>query len=211
MELAFKGRSEETRETLSDMMLGALIGLAGIYIVLAWVFASYSRPLAVMAIIPMGFVGTVLGHWLFGYNLTILSLVALMGLSGIVVNNSIILVTAIGRRAETEDFLEAIVGGVRDRLRAIVLTSATTIGGLSPLLLETSLQARFLIPMALTIVFGLGCAATLVLFVMPALLAAGRDLRRIRNILRPVRSPLARGASGPAQEGAREHGNGTHA
>ena len=210
VDLAFKGRSEETRETLSDMLLGALIGLAGIYIVLAWVFASYGRPLAVMAIIPMGFVGAVLGHWLFGYNLTILGLVALMGLSGIVVNNSIILVTAIERRAETEDFLEAIVGGVRDRLRAIVLTSATTIGGLSPLLLETSLQARFLIPMALTIVFGLGCAATLVLFVMPALLAVGRDLRRIGNALRPARSIPARGASGPARAGAGEHGSGTH-
>jgi len=191
VEVALKGRSEETRETLADMLLGTVIGLAGIYIVLAWVFASYGRPFAVMAIIPMGFVGTVFGHWLFGYNLTILSLVALMGLSGIVVNNSIILVTTIGRRAEQEPLFEAIVGGVRDRLRAIVLTSVTTIGGLSPLLLETSLQARFLIPMALTIVFGLGCAATLVLFVMPALLAAGQDVRRIRGAFRPLRSLLA--------------------
>lgn len=191
VEVALKGRSEETRETLADMLLGTGIGLAGIYIVLAWVFASYGRPFVVMAIIPMGFVGTVFGHWLFGYNLTILSLVALMGLSGIVVNNSIILVTTIGRRAEREPPFEAIVGGVRDRLRAIVLTSVTTIGGLSPLLLETSLQARFLIPMALTIVFGLGCAATLVLFVMPALLAAGQDVRRIRGAFRPLRSFLA--------------------
>ena len=191
VEVALKGRSEETRETLADMLLGTGIGLAGIYIVLAWVFASYGRPFVVMAIIPMGFVGTVFGHWLFGYNLTILSLVALMGLSGIVVNNSIILVTTIGRRAEREPLYEAIVGGVRDRLRAIVLTSVTTIGGLSPLLLETSLQARFLIPMALTIVFGLGCAATLVLFVMPALLAAGQDVRRIRGAFRPLRSFLA--------------------
>ncbi len=184
VDVAFKGRSEESRETFGEMTAGALIGLAGIYIILAWAFASYSRPVAVMAIIPMGFVGAVFGHWLFGFNLTAFSLVGLMGLAGIVVNNSIILVRTIGQRAETEAPFDAIVGGVCDRLRAIVLTSATTIGGLSPLLFETSLQAQFLLPMALTIVFGLGCAATLVLFVVPALMAVENDLRR------PGRRPL---------------------
>ena len=76
---SFKGKSEERAETFGDMGIGTMIGLAGIYIILAWVFASYTRPIVVMAIIPMGFVGAVVGHWLLDYNLTILSLVALIG------------------------------------------------------------------------------------------------------------------------------------
>lgn len=179
VEVSFKGKSEEREETFGDMRIGALIGLAGIYIILAWVFASYTRPIVVMAIIPMGFVGAVVGHWLLGYSLTILSMVALIGLAGIVVNNAIILVTTMEWRARTEPLYDAIVGGACDRLRAIILTSATTIGGLTPLLFETSLQARFLIPMAVTIVFGLACAAALVLFVVPALMAMQDDIRRL--------------------------------
>ena len=104
---------------------------------------------------------------------------AVVALAGIVVNNSIILVTTIELRAQTQDLREAIIDGVCDRLRAILLTTATTIGGLSPLLFEKSLQAQFLIPMALTIVFGLGCAALLVLFVVPSLMALLEDVRRI--------------------------------
>jgi multidrug efflux pump subunit AcrB len=179
VDVSFKGKSEEREETFADMRIGALIGLAGIYIILAWVFASYTRPVVVMAIIPMGFVGAVVGHWLLDYNMTILSMVALIGLAGIVVNNAIILVTTMEWRARTESLQDAIVGGACDRLRAIILTSATTIGGLTPLLFETSLQARFLIPMAVTIVFGLACAASLVLFVVPALMGVQDDLRRL--------------------------------
>lgn len=179
VEVSFKGKSEEREETFADMRIGALIGLAGIYIILAWVFASYTRPVVVMAIIPMGFVGAVVGHWLLDYNMTILSMVALIGLAGIVVNNAIILVTTMEWRARSESLRDSIVGGACDRLRAIILTSATTIGGLTPLLFETSLQARFLIPMAVTIVFGLACAASLVLFVVPALMGVQDDLRRL--------------------------------
>ncbi len=178
-DVVFKGRSEERQETFADMAIGSLIGLAGIYIILAWVFASYVRPIVVMAIIPMGFVGAVVGHWLMGYSLTILSMVALIGLSGIVVNNSIILVTTIEWRSRDQALYEAIVDGSCDRLRAIILTSATTIGGLSPLLFEKSLQAQFLIPMALTIVFGLASATLLVLIVVPALMAVQDDFRRL--------------------------------
>ena len=81
MEVYFSGKAEEEQETFADMKLGMLVGLSGIYIVLAWAFASYSRPFAVMAVIPMGFIGAVIGHWLLGYNLTILSLIGLVGLS----------------------------------------------------------------------------------------------------------------------------------
>ena len=161
------------------LQIGVLIGLASIYIILAWTFASYVRPVVVMAIIPMGLVGAVLGHLLLGYNFSMLSLTALIGLSGIVVNNSIILVNTMERRAESEPLADAIVNGTCDRLRPVILTSATTIGGLTPLLFEKSLQAQFLIPMAVTIVFGLGCAAVLVLSVIPALMAVQEDLRKL--------------------------------
>ncbi|MEQ8349300.1 MAG: efflux RND transporter permease subunit [Sneathiellaceae bacterium] len=171
------GKSEEQARTLGDLRAGALVALAVIYIVLAWVFASYLRPLVVMAIIPFGLVGAIVGHLLLGMDLTILSLVALLGLSGVLVNDSIVLVTTIDQRiAAGEPVMTAIANGAADRLRAVLLTSLTTIGGLLPLLFETSLQAQFLIPMAVTLVFGLALATLLVLVLVPALLAIQEDV-----------------------------------
>ncbi|WP_169567127.1 efflux RND transporter permease subunit [Sneathiella limimaris] len=176
----FAGKAEEQADTLADMKLGAMIGLVSIYLILAWVFASYTRPIVVMSIIPFGIVGAIMGHYLMGFNLTILSLIALLGLAGILVNNSIILVSVVDERfANGEGIREAIIGGTCDRLRAVLLTSLTTIGGLSPLLFETSLQAQFLIPMAITLVFGLMVATFLVLFLVPALLMVQDDFGRV--------------------------------
>lgn len=176
LSIMFAGKAEEQARTLGDMKVGAFLGLAAIYVILAWVFASYFRPIVVMAIIPLGFVGAVLGHLLLGYDFSILSLMALIGLSGIVVNDSIILVSTIDERirdgASTHD---AIVNGACDRLRAVILTSATTMGGLTPLLFERSLQAQFLIPMAVTLVFGLMITTFLVLLVVPALIGVQHD------------------------------------
>ncbi|WP_417517321.1 efflux RND transporter permease subunit [Minwuia sp.] len=173
----FAGKAEEQQQTFADMQTGAMIGLAAIYIILAWVFASYGRPLIVMSIIPFGLIGAVVGHLVLGYDLSILSMVALIGLAGILVNNSIILVAAIDDRVVAgEAPMDAIVGGACDRLRAVTLTSITTIVGLTPLMFETSLQAQFLIPMAITIVFGLATASVLVLFVIPALLGMLEDI-----------------------------------
>ncbi|MFT6580471.1 MAG: efflux RND transporter permease subunit [Alphaproteobacteria bacterium] len=175
--VSFAGKAEEQQQTLSDMGTGAILGLSGIYIILAWVFSSYFRPLVVMSIIPLGFVGAVLGHLLLGYDFSILSLMALIGLSGIVVNDSIILVSTIDENiANGEDIRDAIVNGACARLRAVILTSATTMGGLTPLLFETSLQAQFLIPMAVTLVFGLFVTTFLVLLVAPALVAVQHDV-----------------------------------
>jgi multidrug efflux pump subunit AcrB len=176
----FAGKAEEQARTFADMKFGAAIAMISIYVILAWVFASYSRPFIVMAVIPFGLVGAVLGHMFLGFNLTVLSLVALLGLSGILVNDSIILVSTIDERiAAGEKTLAAIVSGSQDRLRAVILTSLTTILGLTPLLFERSLQAQFLIPMAITIVFGLAVATFLVLFLVPALLAIGHDFARL--------------------------------
>ncbi|ACL72652.1 efflux RND transporter permease subunit [Thioalkalivibrio sulfidiphilus] len=174
---SFEGRAADQAETLGDMRMGLIFALAMIYLVLAWVFGSYGWPLVVMAIIPFGLLGALVGHWLMGLELTILSLFGLFGLTGIVVNNSIILVSFYqSLREEGMDRELAIVEASCQRLRAVVLTSFTTIAGLIPLLFERSVQAQFLIPMAVSIVFGLGVATVLVLVVIPALLAVHERL-----------------------------------
>ena len=174
----FTGRAEDQRETADDMKRGALFALAMIYIVLAWVFGSYGWPLVVMAIIPFGVVGALYGHFLMGITPTILSMFGLFALSGIVVNDSIILVVFYKHLREKGMAVKAaIVEAACQRLRAVLLTSLTTIAGLLPLLFETSLQAQFLIPMAVSISFGLAFATFLVLLMVPTLLAGLEGLR----------------------------------
>lgn len=174
----YGGRSEEQRNAFADLSLGATIAVAVIYIILAWFFGSYWQPLAVMLIIPFGIVGAVFGHWLLGFKLTILSMIGLLGLSGILVNDSIILVARLNERMKQGyDVAASAIGASKDRLRAVMLTSLTTIGGLLPLLFETSRQAQFLLPMAITIVFGLALATFLVLFLVPSLVGVGNDIR----------------------------------
>ncbi len=176
----FKGRAEETAETFGDLRTGAIGALVMIYIILAWVFGRYGRPLIIMLIIPFGLVGAIAGHMLMGFPLTILSFFGLLGLAGILVNDSIILVNQVERRLEAGETLQqAAVGGAQDRLRAVLLTSLTTIGGLTPLLFEKSLQAQFLMPMAITLVFGLAVATLLVLILVPAALGVADDLARL--------------------------------
>ena len=184
----FDGKDLEQKETFADMKIGSIVGLMLIYFILAWVFKSWSRPLTIMIMIPFAFIGAVLGHYILGLTMSILSMFALLALAGIVVNNSIILVSTIERRFDdllndTENSLndqniinEAIISGVVDRLRPVLLTSLTTIGGLSALMFEKSLQAQFLIPMAATIVFGLGVTALLVLIIVPSMMGINNDL-----------------------------------
>ena len=181
----FTGRAEDQRETTVDMKRGALFALAMIYIVLAWVFGSYSWPLVVMAIIPFGLVGATFGHYLMGITPTMLSMFGLFALSGILVNDSIILVVFYKQlREKGMAVKEAIVEAACQRLRAVLLTSLTTIAGLLPLLFETSLQAQFLIPMAVSISFGLALATFLVLLLVPTLLSALEGARlRVSGLL----------------------------
>ena len=176
----FDGRDQERKESFADMQIGGMLALLSIYVILAWVFASWTRPFAVMIMIPFGLIGAVIGHYFMGLSMNILSLFALIALSGIVVNNSIILVATIERRIVelNGDVEKAIIQGSIDILRPVFLTSMTTIGGLSALMFETSLQAQFLIPMATTIVFGLAVTTCLVLFLVPATLGIGRDIEK---------------------------------
>ena len=176
VQYSVEGRSASQRETFGDMRVGAIIALALMYLVLAWVFSSYGWPLLVMLAIPLGLTGAVLGHWILDMNLTILSMFGLFGLSGIVVNDSIILVMFYRHiREKGLSVYAALEEAACQRLRAVLLTSLTTIAGLLPLLFETSRQAQFLIPMAVSIAFGLAFATLLILLVIPAMLSIYED------------------------------------
>jgi len=197
----FEGRSADQRETLADMRKGLMLGLVLIYLVLAWVFGSYGWPLVVMTAIPFGLVGAMFGHWVQGLDVTILSMFGLFGLSGIVVNDSIILVSFFKQlRSKGLTTEEALLEASCQRLRAVLLTSLTTIGGLLPLLFETSLQAQFLIPMATSIAFGLAFATVLVLLVVPALLSVHESIHRWLQAQWPKRPPTSGEGSGTRSE-----------
>jgi len=176
LNIDLKGKAEEQKETGNDMKNGALIALALIYLILAWVFGSYTWPFAIMVAIPFGLTGAVFGHALLNIDLTILSMFGFFGLSGIVINDAIILVTFYQElRAKGLAIKQAVIDAACLRLRAVLLTSLTTIAGLTPLLFETSLQAQFLIPMAVSISFGLAFATLLVLIVIPVILSLIED------------------------------------
>lgn len=181
--IEYKGRAEEQQEATNDVRNAALSALAIMYIILAWVFSSYRAPIIVLAIIPFGLIGAVLGHLVMGFNLGMFSIFALLGLSGVMINDSIILVTAIRRLlAEGLPMREAVIEGSKDRLRPVVLTTLTTIGGLTPLLFETSMQAQLVQPLAITLVFGMLVSPLLVLVFVPAMLGIGDDLiNRVRS------------------------------
>ena len=183
VKFSFEGRQADQSETLGDMKVGVVLALTLIYLVLSWVFGSYGWPLLVMFIIPFGIVGAIWGHVAMGQDVTLLSLFGFFGLSGIVVNDSIILLVFYKQlREKGMDIAEAVIEASCSRLRAVLLTSLTTIAGLTPLLFETSLQAQFLIPMAISLAFGLAFATLLVLFVIPCLLMIYENARQIMGI-----------------------------
>ncbi|MCZ6470226.1 MAG: efflux RND transporter permease subunit, partial [Gammaproteobacteria bacterium] len=178
VQYSFEGHSASERETFADMKTGAVIALLLMYLVLAWVFSSYGWPILVILTIPLGLTGAILGHWIMGMNMTILSVFGIFGLSGIVVNDSIILVIFYRQiRDKGIPIYKALEEAACQRLRAVLLTSLTTIAGLTPLLFETSRQAQFLIPMAVSIAFGLAFATVLILLVIPSMLSIYEDVR----------------------------------
>ena len=171
-----QGQDKETAATGSSLQTNLMIGLVGIFLVLVFQFKSYIQPVAVLLSIPMALIGVIWGHMLLGHELTMPSLVGLATLAGIVVNDNILLVNFIKERlAEGEDVYHAARHAARDRLRAILLTSLTTIAGLLPLLLETSTQAQFLIPLVVSLTFGLFSATVLALFMVPSVFVILHD------------------------------------
>ncbi len=172
------GLAEQENEFLSDALLGLMMALIGIFLTLAWAFSSWTRPLVVMAIIPFGLVGTIWGHYIWEVPLSMFSVVGLIGMTGIIINDSIVLITTIDDYARERGLVPAIIDGVADRLRPVLLTTLTTVLGLAPLLYESSSQAQFLKPTVITLVYGLGFGMGLVLLVVPALVAMQSDVAK---------------------------------
>ncbi|MFA7432698.1 MAG: efflux RND transporter permease subunit [Gemmobacter sp.] len=178
------GLAEQERDFLSDATTGIGISLLGMYLILAWIFASWTRPLVIMSVIPFGLVGALYGHMLWDMPMSMFSVIGLIGMTGIIINDSIVLVAAIDEHAKNRGLLQAIVDGTADRLRAVLLTTLTTVLGLAPLLYETSSQALFLKPTVITLVYGLGFGMVLVLLVVPAGIAVQHDLGGLARALR---------------------------
>lgn len=178
------GRQRDLAKAFSSLPMGAGAAMLLIYVILAWLFSSYVQPIIVMLAIPFGIIGVVWGHIVFGHRATFLSMIGFIALCGIVVNNSLILVNFYNAaRAAGASLREALVQAGRQRLRPIVLTSITTFLGLTPLMLEQSFQAKFLIPMAIAISFGLASSAILVLTALPCFIVILDDLKAALHYL----------------------------
>ncbi len=162
------------------MLGGFKLALIAIFTLLAIPFRSYTQPLLIMAAIPFGMVGAVLGHIIMGYNLSLLSMFGLVALTGVVINDSLLLIDKANRnRREGMPVYEAIVAAGTRRFRPIVLTSLTTFFGLMPMILETSVQAQFLVPMAISLGFGIMFGTGIILLLIPALYMILEDVRRL--------------------------------
>ncbi len=168
--IVFEGSAKEGGKTGKSALQAFMLGLLGIFVLLSFQFRSYFEPLAVMIAIPFAFIGVIWGHWLMGLDITMPSMIGFMSLAGIVVNDSILLVEFLKMRVrEGISIQKAASTASRERFRAVLLTSLTTIAGLIPILSETSLQAQILIPLVTSLVFGLCASTLLVLLVVPAL------------------------------------------
>ncbi|WP_255399620.1 efflux RND transporter permease subunit [Oceanicoccus sp. KOV_DT_Chl] len=175
---AYRGKAENQRESVGDIKIALPLSLVMIFIILAWVFRSYLWPLAVLSVIPFSLVGAFFGHWLLGADVTMLSLFGIFGLFGIVINDSIILIVVYQElRAKGTKAIEAAILAGERRLRAVLLTSMTTIIGIAPLLFESSKQAEFLKPMVISISFGLFFGTFIVLFLLPAVLVGIESIK----------------------------------
>ena len=179
IEWRMSGLAEQEQNFLQDAALGFSLCMLGIYLTLTWIFASWTRPMVVMAIIPFGLIGTIYGHWMWEVPLSMFSVVGLIGMSGIIINDSIILVTTVDEYSEHRGLVPAIVDAACDRLRPVVLTTLTTVLGLLPLLFEGSRQALFLKPTVITLCYGLGFGLVLVLLLVPSLLMVQKDIGKL--------------------------------
>ncbi|MEM8681027.1 MAG: efflux RND transporter permease subunit, partial [Planctomycetota bacterium] len=164
----WEGQQQQTNESVSSMFRGMIVAMVAMFVLLTVEFRSYFQPAIILAVIPFGVVGAICGHALMGLNLTLFTIFGLVALTGVVVNDSIVLMDFINLRMQAGDSLaDALVNAGRRRFRPVILTSVTTIAGLTPMLMETSFQAQFLIPLAATLVFGLLVATVMVLILIP--------------------------------------------
>jgi multidrug efflux pump subunit AcrB len=180
-----EGEGKEQEESLGDVKAGLAMALFGIYALLAIPFKSFSQPFIVMAAIPFGIVGAVIGHLIMGFDISLLSLFGMVGLAGVVVNDSLVLVyTANRMRDQGKTARDAVTEAGSLRFRPILLTSLTTFAGLSPMLLERSVQAQFLIPMAISLGFGVLFGTFVTLLLVPCGYLILDDIRRVMTGMR---------------------------
>jgi multidrug efflux pump subunit AcrB len=172
------GERRERNESLGSLRINFAIAMLAIYGLLAVQFRSYAQPAIVMSAIPFGIVGATIGHLLLGFNLSILSLFGIVALSGVVVNDSLIMIDLINRERKSGIALSQVIRDCATRrFRPIMLTTLTTFLGLAPMMLERSLQARFLIPMAVSLAFGVMFATLITLFLVPSLYMILEDIK----------------------------------
>ncbi len=172
------GEQEAQAESIGGLVRGMALALLAMYALMAIAFRSYVQPALVLFAVPFGFIGAVLGHALMGYTISFVSILGLVALSGVVINGSLVLITAINDfRKEGMDLHEAVISGTARRVRPVVLTSLTTFFGLTPIIFETSLQARFLIPMAISLGFGVLFVTGIALLLVPATYLVMTDIQ----------------------------------
>ncbi len=189
---SLEGEQRDQREAMESLGNGFLLAMIVIFAMLAIPFKSYIQPVVVMTAIPFGIVGAAIGHVIMGYDLSVISMMGIIALSGVVVNDSLVLVHAANAaREEKNDPFEAIVAAGIRRFRPILLTSLTTFFGLAPMIFETSVQARFLIPMAISLGYGVLFVTLIVLLLVPSLYLIVEDLTRLVRLKKPVAETTA--------------------
>jgi multidrug efflux pump subunit AcrB len=177
------GEQKDMQEAMSALFFGFAFALFAIYALLAVPFKNYFQPLIIMSAIPFGIIGAVIGHIIMRYELSIISMFGIIALAGVVVNDSLILVDAANRnRWNGMSNYDAIENAAVRRFRPIFLTSLTTFLGLAPMIFETSLQARYLIPMAISLGFGILFATGIALAVVPCFFLVFKDIRRLLHV-----------------------------
>lgn len=177
---SFEGRQADRRDSMRSLMIGLMMALVVIYAMLALPFNSFIQPIIIMLCIPFGIVGAVIGHLIMGYSLSVMSMFGVVALSGVVINDSLVLINFSNRnRQEGMTVPEAVHGAAIHRFRPIMLTTLTTFGGLTPMIFETSRQARFLIPMAVSLGFGIVFATLITLVLVPCFYTVVEDLQRL--------------------------------
>ncbi len=180
LHISLQGEKKNMRESFGSLKVTFPLAVVGIFVIIATIFRSYIQPVVILFTIPFGIIGAIFGHLFLGYSLSMMSMFGMVALTGVVVNDAIVLIERInGNLAEGMEFFEAVKLGSRRRFRAILLTSLSTVGGLAPLIMETDMQAKFLIPMALSLAAGVTFATVLTLVLIPSLLAIVNDLRRV--------------------------------
>lgn len=187
---ALSGLAEQEQAFLSDALNALLLSLFGIYLTLSWIFGSWTRPLVIMSVMPFGLVGAIWGHLIWDLPMTLFTVVGVIGMVGIIVNDSIVLVSTIDEYRPARGLRRALVDASSDRLRAVFLTTATSVIGLAPMLFEASNEAEFLKPTVVTLVYGLGFGMFLVLLVVPSLTAILAD---VGGLLRAARRAMGIG------------------